>query len=397
MRVLICGGGIAGLTLAYWLRRYGVEPVVIEQAPSLRREGYAIDFFGAGYDVAERMGLIDQLASRQIRMDAISYVDHAGRPEVSIDWALLQNITKGKYFALMHTTLEEMLFNALGGQVEVRCGCSLTAVHNRDAAVDVTLSDGTIASYDLLIGADGAHSLVRELVFGPETTFSHFLGYMVACYPLPDHYGVGSHWKVYATPGRLVGAYPSEQAGEIITLLLNRQAQPERVAPERRLSWLRATFAGVGWIAPQLLAEAPDNGSIFLDAVSQMRMPSWSKGRVALVGDACDCPTLVSGQGASLAMGGAYLLARELAQTSAYQDAFRQYEAQLRPTVRSQQQRSRGLARAMAPATQIGTLAQRALLKIVLRKSFLPLLRREFGAESFLPPDELAPSQQAGA
>lgn len=386
MRALICGGGIAGLTLAYWLHRYGVEAVVIEQAPGLRREGYAIDFFGAGYDVATRMGLIDQLASRQIRMDAISYVDQAGRPEVSINWALLQDITRGKYYALMRTTLEDALFNALSGQVEVRFGCSLTAVQNRDAAVDVTFTDGTCASFDLLIGADGAHSFVRESVFGPEANYSHFLGYMVACYPLSDDFGAGSSWKMYATPGRLVGVYPSEQAGELITLFLHRQAQPERVAPERRLAWLRTAFAGVGWITPQLLAAARDDASIFLDAVSQMRMPSWSKGRVALVGDACDCPTLVSGQGASLAMGGAYLLARALAQTSTYQDAFRQYEAQLRPTVRSQQQRSRGLASAMAPATQIGGLAQRALLKIVLRKSFIPLLRREFGAESFLPP-----------
>lgn len=386
MRVLICGGGVAGLTLAYWLHRYDIESLVIEQAPELRRAGYAIDFFGAGYDVAARMGLIDQLAARQIRLDAISYVDHAGRSQVSIDWELLRGITQGKYLALMHTALEETLYHALDRQVEVRHGRSLSSIRAGDDAVEATFTDGTSAAFDLLIGADGAHSLTRDLVFGPEERFSHFLGYMVACYPLPDRYDIGPHWRMYATPGRLVGVYPSERAGEIITLFLYRQAQPERIASERRLPWLRAKFAEGEWITPHLLADAPDDGRIFLDAVSQIRAPSWSHGRVALVGDACDCPTLISGQGASLAMGGAYLLARALAETTSYKVAFRHYEQQLRPYVQSQQERSFGLAKAMAPATRIGILAQRAFLKVVLRKSFTPLLRREFGAESFLPP-----------
>lgn len=386
MRVLISGGGIAGLTLAYWLRQYAVPCVVIEQAPAIRRDGYAIDFYGAGYEVARRMGLIDRLEAEQIPLDRIAYVNRTGRPVATLDIALMRRVMQGKYLGLMHATLEEALYAALGGQVEVRFGRSLASIRQEPGAeaVDVTFTDGTGASFDLLIGADGVHSRTRELVFGPEERFRRFLGYMVASYPLADHYGIGQSWQMYTTPGRLVGAYASRQAGEIITFFLYHQAQPEWLAREQRLERLRQVFGQMGWITPQLLAGAPASEHVFLDAVSQIHMPAWSAGRVALVGDACGCPTLVSGQGASLAMGGAYLLAQALRDTADYQDAFRLYEQRMRPHVQTQQKHGRGLAKSFAPTSRVGVLAQRLLLKLVLRESFTGLLRRQFGAESFL-------------
>lgn len=184
--------------------------------------------------------------------------------------------------------------------------------------------------------------------------------------------------------GHLVGAYASRKEGEIISFFLYQQAQPERLLPEQRLPRLHQVFADVGWIARQLLADAAASEQVFLDAVSQIRMPAWSQGRVALVGDACGCPTLVSGQGASLAMGGAYLLAEALHETVAYQDAFHRYEDRMRPHVQVQQKHARSLAVSFAPTSRIGVLVQRVLLKVVLRGAFTGLLRREFGAESFL-------------
>ncbi|HEY7350639.1 MAG TPA: FAD-dependent monooxygenase [Ktedonobacterales bacterium] len=384
MRVLISGGGIAGLTLAYWLHQYAIPAVVIEQATGLRRDGYAIDFFGTGYDVARRMGLIDRLASQQIPLDTIAYVNRAGKPIATLERALLQRVTQGKYLGLMHWTLEEALYDALGGQVEVRFDRSLASIHTGADAVDVAFTDGTSESFDLLIGADGVHSLTRELVFGPEDRFSHFLGYMVASYPLADRYGIGRSWQMYSVPGRTVGAYVSRQEGEIITFFLYHQAEPDRLPQEQRLTRLRQVFAEMGWITPQLLADVSPSEHIFLDAVSQIRMPSWSQGRVALVGDACGCPTLVSGQGASLAMGGAYLLAEALREAAAYQEAFRRYEQRMRPHVQTQQKHARGLAKSFAPTSRVGILAQRLLLKAVLRDAFTGLLRRQFGAESLL-------------
>jgi 2-polyprenyl-6-methoxyphenol hydroxylase-like FAD-dependent oxidoreductase len=359
---------------------------VIEQAQEIRRDGYGIDFFGTGYDVAERMGLIERLAARQIPLDHIVYVNKEGKQITRLDITLMRSITDGKYMALMHWTLEEALYEALGGEVEVRFGCSLAHVNAGKHVVDVTFTDGKSESFDLLIGADGVHSRTRELVFGSEEQFSHFLGYMVASYPLADRYGIGHSWQMYTEPGRLVGAYVSAHEGEILTFFLYHLAEKERLVREQRLSWLRQTFAGMGWIAPRLLADVSASESIFMDTGSQIRMPSWHQGRVALAGDACDCPTLVSGQGASLAMGGAYVLAEALHETADYQEAFRRYEHRMRPHVQRQQKSALGIAKSFAPTSRIGILMQRWLLKVVLRETFRGLLRRQFGAERILPP-----------
>ena len=382
---LISGGGIAGLTLAYWLHRYAISSVVIEQADHLRRDGYAIDFFGTGYDVAERMGLIDRLAAQQIPLEYIAYVNRAGKPVTKMEKALLQGFTDGKYMGLMHWTLEEALHAALEGQVEIRFGSSLTRIEAGADAVNVTFVDGTSESFDLLVGADGVHSLTRELVFGAEEQFSHFLGYMVASYPLADRYGIGHSWQMYTEPGRLAGAYASSREGEIITFFMYHLTRTERLTREQRLPRLRQIFEGMGWIAPQLLTDVSEPERIFMDAVSQIRMPLWHKGRVVLVGDACGCPTLVSGQGASLAMGGAYLLAQALHESVGYQEALQRYEQWARPHVQKQQESAQGVAKSFAPVSLSGILLQRLLLKIVLRKTFTGLLRRQFGAESILP------------
>src|SRR5918911_4914260 len=142
MRVLISGGGIAGLTLAYWLHQYNIPSVVIEQANEIRRDGYAIDFLGTGYDVASRMGLIERLAAQQVPFEALVYVNKDGKRIAKLDAALIRNITDGKYMGLMHATLEEVLYDALAGQVEVRFGRSLTHIAPGRNAVVVTFNDG---------------------------------------------------------------------------------------------------------------------------------------------------------------------------------------------------------------------------------------------------------------
>jgi 2-polyprenyl-6-methoxyphenol hydroxylase-like FAD-dependent oxidoreductase len=201
VRVLISGGGIAGLTLAYWLHQYGIVPVIIEQAGGIRRDGYAIDFFGTGYDVAERMGLIDRLQSRHIPLAYVAYVNGSGKPIARLDISLMRKVMHDKYMVLMHWTLEEALYEALADDVEVRFGRSLVAVRNSPEEVTVTYDDGTQETFDLLIGADGIHSNTRRLVFGPEEQFGRYLGYHVAGYALPDRYGIGHAWKNYTEPG----------------------------------------------------------------------------------------------------------------------------------------------------------------------------------------------------
>jgi 2-polyprenyl-6-methoxyphenol hydroxylase-like FAD-dependent oxidoreductase len=312
MRVLIAGGGIAGLTLANFLHRYGMEPVVIEQAGALRSDGYAIDFFGTGYDVAERMDLIDFLQGQQVPLKEVTYVSASGKPIARLDMALMRKVMRGKYLTLMHQTLVEALYEAIDGQVEVRFGHSLMAVEQGPKVVSATFNDDSTEAFDLLVGAEGIHSNTRALVFGPEEGFERYLGYYVASSTLPDRYGIGPAWKNYTEPGRQAGAYCSNHEGEIITLFMYKAPDEGRIPREQRLPRLRRAFAGMGWVTQRMLDDVPDSGAIFMDTVTQVQMPTWHQGRVALIGDACGCPTLISGQGASLAMAGAYVLAEAL-------------------------------------------------------------------------------------
>lgn len=160
----------------------------------------------------------------------------------------------------------------------------------------MTFHDGTTESFDLLIGADGVHSSTRALVFGPEDQFRRYLGYTIACYPLADRYGIGHTFKMYVEPGRMAAAYCTPQAGELLMFFMYQSAKLEYVPREQRLARLCEVFAGMGWLTEQFLSDISSAQSIFMDAVIQIQMPTWHQGRVALVGDACDCPTLLSGK-----------------------------------------------------------------------------------------------------
>lgn len=381
MKILISGGGIAGLTLAYWLHHYGHTPVVAERAPHGRLGGYGIDFFGTGYDVAARMGITGRLAAHQLPADSICYVDGAGRVTARLERQLLEKVIRGPYLALMHTTLEEALGEAVQDKVEIRYGQSIAALEQRPGGVDVTFADGSHESFDLLIGADGVHSATRELAFGPEGRFARHLGYTMACYPLPDTYGLGPRRVHYSKPGRQTILYPTGTPGELIALFLYRTADHTVPPRTERRAALRSAFTGMGWLTPQLLDAAPEDG-LFMDTLTQITMPSWHTGHIALTGDACGAMTLTSAQGASMAMASGYLLAQALHQHDDLQAAFHTYETRLRPAVQQRQQRARAFARSLVPATRIGLATQSAVTRLILRDAFTGLLRRGYGDTS---------------
>ena len=258
MRILISGGGLAGLTLAYWLNQSGFTPVIVEEAPGLRRDGYGIDFFGTGYDVAARMGLIDWLAAHKLPVKYVAYVNADGGQIARLDISLMEKVMYGHYMALMHWTLEEALYNAVKDDVEIRFGCTLDAVDQDAEGVNVTFSDGRQERFDLLIGCDGLHSNTRRLVFGPEQDFGRYMGYYVACYPLPDRYDIGPTWQNYTEPKRQAGVYCSDTPGELITFFMVEAPDEGHIPMAERLPRLRRAFAGMDWITPRLLDDIPD-------------------------------------------------------------------------------------------------------------------------------------------
>ncbi len=387
-RALISGGGIAGLTLAFWLAEHGDSPVVVERAPKLRRDGYAIDFFGTGFDVAARMGIDQELTSRRVPVDRIVYVDPRGRELAALDVERIRTLLDGKYVPLMHQTLERALYDCVKDRVSIRFGRVIRDIKDDRDGVIATFDNGASEKYDLLVGADGVHSATRALVMGRESAFQRHLGYAIASYRLPDRFGIGRTWTMHNEPGRVVGAYAADEPGSIFAFFLWRTDETTYVPRERRLETLRRVFSDAEWIAKDMLAGADPSADIFMDAIAQIRMPCWHKDRIVFVGDACDCPTLVSGQGASLAMGGAYLLASALRDTPDYQKAFERYEALMRPHVEAQQKSAKGFVKSVVPGSRLAVALQAIVLRVLFSKPFTPLLRQQFAVKSFLPQAE---------
>lgn len=385
MRVLISGGGIGGLTLAYWLRRSGMEPVVIERADRLRTGGYAIDFAGSGFDVAERMGILPALERNQVPVDRLVYVDRAGKQIAALPLdRVRQLVVGGRYLALMHQTLERVLHEAVRDDVEIRFGTSVASLEQQQNGVEVTFSDGSRESFALVVGADGIHSNIRKLAAGDESQFRRFMGYSIASYAVADRYGLGRTWAMNVESGRIAALYASDVPGNAFAFFMWKNEHADRVPKTERVAVLQREFAGMGWIAQDLLANAPTPQEIFVDIVAQIQMPSWHIGRIAFIGDACACPTLASGQGASLAMAGAYILAESLAENADYSTAFAAYERRVRPYVQEQQRAARAFMKQFIPDSALGIAVQRLALRILFRDRFLGLLRRQFNVRSLL-------------
>ena len=363
--VLIAGAGIAGPALAFWLKAAGFKPTLLERAGGLRSGGYVIDFWGLGYDIAERMGLIGQIGRLGYRVRESRIVDGAGRRIAGFGTRVFSELTGGRYVTLQRSDLSRLLFEKASGGIETIFGDEIVALDDLPDAVRVELKRGGERRFDLVIGADGLHSSVRALTFGPQSRFEKQLGYVVAAFETrgfrPRDENV---YLIYGQPGRMVGRFTLRDDRTLFLLVFAAQDPQLPATRAAQEALLREVYGGAQWDCPRMLAELSRTEELYLDRVSQIRMPAWSRGRVALIGDAAFCVSLLAGQGSALAMISAYVLAGELAAARGdHREAFAQYEARLRNYISAKQRGAERFAGAFAPKTRAGLLLRNLVIK----------------------------------
>lgn len=382
--ILISGAGIAGLTLAAQLHQFGFNPSIVEKRPDLHDKGYMIDFYGSGFDVAEKMGLLDKLRARHYPVPQLDFVNKEGKIQGTFELEKFRGLLNFRHFNFMRGDLADILYESVQDTVPVRFGTSITAIQPHSDKVTVTFSNDTTEEFDLVIGADGFHSQVRELLWGSEDQFTHFLGYYVSCGIIEDFLSDQDTFYSYVEPKKQASIYPI-RGNKLATFFAFKSDQHNPVARQQQRSILDATYGSMGWIIPHVLSEMEQSPHLYCDAVSQIKLASWHKGRVALVGDACQCLTLLAGQGASMAMAGAYLLADKLHENpNDYEAAFSAYQAQMKPEIEKRQEQAQKLAGSFIPDNRLSIW----LTYLYLRAAFLPGFRhiflRQIGAMSII-------------
>lgn len=337
MKALICGAGIAGLTLAGRLNHHGWDVTLVERASGPRRHGYMIDFSGAGFDAVTAMGLEPQLRQMASAVSKFRYIDDRGRTTVRLDYGVFVKALDGQIVSIMRPALEEMLREALGSGVNLRYGLTVDQITEETAV----LSDGTVLEPDLIVGADGIHSRIRSQVFGPESQYLRDLGMHTSAFVIEDQEvfeQVRGQFVLTESLDRQLGLYGLAD-GQVAAFTVHRTDAD--TAPDDAREEIRREFSGLGELADRVLAQCPPAEEMYDDQVAQTILPRWTDSRVALVGDAAYAVSLVAGQGASLGIAGAYLLAEMLTTEAAVPDALAEYERRWRPVASGIQEAAR--------------------------------------------------------
>ncbi len=358
MKIIINGAGIAGQTLAYWLLRYGFEPTLVEQAPQLRTGGYVVDFWGTGFDVAEKMGIVPKLMSEGYATEELRLVDSHGKRCGGFSTKMLLEATNGRYVSLPRSNLAAAIHGEIAGEVEIIFADSIAHLAEDETGVRVEFNHAPARTFELAIGADGLHSRVRGLMFGDRNRFEKYLGYQVAAFEVEGYRPRDELVVVtYNCPGKHVTRFALRDDRTMFLLVYcDDQSNPPNLGERRaQKDILHAEFDDAGWECPFIMEAMEACDGIYFDRVSQIHLQRWTEGRLALVGDAAFCPSLLAGEGAGLAMMAAYVLAGELYRASGnHREGFAAYESILSPFIAGKQKSAAGFAKVLAPRTKLG-------------------------------------------
>ncbi|GAA2216410.1 FAD-dependent monooxygenase [Nonomuraea monospora] len=342
LTILISGAGIAGPALAHWLTRHGNHPTVIERAPTLRPGGQAVDFRGAPQlEVLSRMGILDAVRQAQTHMGDITIVNERGKRLSSLPSEAFSGeveIFRGTLNRILHAAAPaEYLFND-----------TITDLTETGQGVHVTFERSTPRTFDLVVGADGIRSKVRELTFGNVPDQIHHLGMYGAIFSIPSTYDLDHQGVMYSTPGRCATiASTGTHTRAALDFASPRLTYDPRDRPQQQ-ALVEEAFKGLGWEIPHLLSQMRKADDFYFAPAAQVVLPKYSSGRVTLLGDA-GYAAGPGGMGTGLALIGAYVLAAELSKADNHETAFSQYESRMRPYVTTCQHQAQGADAYLVP------------------------------------------------
>jgi 2-polyprenyl-6-methoxyphenol hydroxylase-like FAD-dependent oxidoreductase len=368
-RILISGASIAGPSLAYWLNHFGFQTTVVEHAPALRGGGFGVDFRGPVHlGLLERMAILDDIRRHQTHMGEVAFIDADGR----INARMPSFVVSGDV-EIERGDLSRILYDITRGSTEYVFGDSITSLVEDSAGVRVTFHNSAPRTFDLVIGADGLHSNVRRLVWGDERQFLRFAGwYFAGGVDMPNEPRLDHRTLSYSEPGRTLslssGSDPD--VADVSFVFASDQLAYDRHDIGAQKAIVAERFAGMGWLAPRALAALQHSPSLYFDALAQIRMDAFVRGRIALVGDAAYGATL-GGLGTGLAMVGAYVLAGELAAAGGdHQVGFATYQRAIEGYARGCQKLADGAGPFLAPRTK-GEIRRRNVMYRVLSSRLL--------------------------
>lgn len=367
---LIVGAGIAGLAGALTLSRAGWRVTLLERATSLRGGAYVVGFSGIGYRAAERLGLLPALRARESPWREAQQVDRDGRVRSILSVDAQRGLVGRQVISILRGDLERCLHDALDHsdpEIDLRFASTVTQIVSGPDQVTATLADGDSITADLLIGADGQHSAVRKMIFGPEQPFRYDFGAEVVSFSLTDPPGeLADRTTFFVDVDRGAGIYP-QRDGDLAAFFTFAGDTVATGVGDSAADSLRGAYADLGWVWPEVLDRAEAAESVFFDSISQIRMPAWSRGRVVLLGDSAWAVSLLAGQGSSLAVGGAEQLAQHLARTADIGAALADWERRLRPSVLRLQWLGRRSRQLFIPTNTVAVGARHLAMSVAAR------------------------------
>ncbi|MFF5079289.1 FAD-dependent monooxygenase [Actinoplanes sp. NPDC000266] len=377
MRVLISGAGIAGPALAFWLHRAGADVTIVEKAPGRRPGGQAVDIRGVARGVVSDMGLMPAIRASRVDERGIALVDTHGRRLAEMPADMFGGEGIVAEIEISRGDLSRILVEATAATADYRFGDRITELTPDGRA---TFRSGGSGRYDVVVGADGVHSGVRALAFGPETDFVRPLGGYGALFtvPAPDDLG---HWAhMYNAPGgRVALVRPTREGPAMASLNFLSKTRYGRLSRDEQRDLIARNLAGAGWKVPSLLAAMPGAGDFFFDSVDQVHVGRWHRGRVVLLGDAGYCGSPLAGLGTSMSIVGAYVLAGELAAHGDPAAAFGAYQREMASYVADGMRLPPGGMHGFAPRSRLMIRARAASMRSMSRWPMRQMLAKQFG------------------